>query len=83
MELTGFSPAEIDLVLEDAREGSPNTATEAKDQVRFPIEDQTSAVTRAADAWCRSASPDLPGRARPSRVRPDGGPTGGPPVGWK
>jgi hypothetical protein len=35
VELTGFSPAEIDLVLEDAREGSPNTATEAKDQIRF------------------------------------------------
>jgi hypothetical protein len=74
VELTGFSPAEIDLVLEDAREGSPNTATEAEDQIPFPIEDQTSAVTRA----------DLRGRARPSRVRPpDGGPTGGPPVGWK
>jgi len=47
VELTGFSPAEIDLVLDEAREGSPNTPTEAEDQVSFPIDDQASAVTRA------------------------------------
>jgi DNA modification methylase len=52
VELTGFSPTEIDLVLDDAREGSPNGPTEAEDQVPFPIDDQTSAVTRAGDVWC-------------------------------
>jgi DNA modification methylase len=52
VELTGFSPAEIDLVLDEAREGSPNGPTEAEDQVPFPIDDPTSAVTRAGDVWC-------------------------------
>jgi DNA modification methylase len=52
VELTGFSPTEIDLVLDEAREGSPNGPTEAEDQVPFPIDDQTSAVTRAGEVWC-------------------------------
>jgi DNA modification methylase len=51
VELTGFSCTEIDLVLDEAREGSPNGQTEAEDQVPFPI-DETSAVTRAGDVWC-------------------------------
>src|SRR5216117_2179104 len=46
VELTGFSTTEIDLVLEEAREGSPNGPTEAEDQIPFPITDQISAVTR-------------------------------------
>jgi ParB-like chromosome segregation protein Spo0J len=48
VELTGFSPTEIDLVLDEAREGSPNGPTEAEDQVPFPITDQTSAVKAAS-----------------------------------
>ena len=52
VELTGFSCTEIDLVLDEAREGSPNGPTEAEDQVPFPIGDPTSAVTRAGDVWC-------------------------------
>jgi DNA modification methylase len=52
VELTGFSCTEIDLVLDEAREGSPNGPAEAEDQVPFPIDDQTSAVTRAGDVWC-------------------------------
>jgi DNA modification methylase len=52
VELTGFSSAEIDLVLDEAREGSPNGPTEAEDQVPFPITDQKSGVTRAGDVWC-------------------------------
>jgi DNA modification methylase len=52
VELTGFSCTEIDLVLDEAREGSPNGPTEAEDQVPFPIDDPTSAVTRAGDVWC-------------------------------
>ena len=51
VELTGFSPTEIDLVLDEAREASPNGPTEAEDQVPFPI-DETSSVTRAGDVWC-------------------------------
>jgi hypothetical protein len=51
VELTGFSPAEIDIVLDEAREGSPKGPTEAEDQVPFPIDDQTSAVTHAGDVW--------------------------------
>ena len=35
VELTGFSPTEIDLVLEEAREGSPNGPTEAEDQIPY------------------------------------------------
>jgi hypothetical protein len=44
VELTGFSSAEIDLVLDEAREGSPNGPTEAEDQwspslslIRHPV----------------------------------------------
>src|SRR3981189_2633531 len=51
VELTGFSPTEIDLVLDEAREASPNGPTEAEDQVPFPIH-ETSPVTRAGDVWC-------------------------------
>jgi hypothetical protein len=51
VELTGFSSTEVDLVLDEAREGSPDGQTEAEDQVPFPIDD-TSAVTRAGDVWC-------------------------------
>ena len=52
VELTGFSPTEIDLVLDEAREGSPDGQTETEDQIPFPIDDPTSAVTRAGDVWC-------------------------------
>jgi hypothetical protein len=56
VEFTGFSPTEIDLVLDEAHEGSPNGPTEAEDQVPFPIDDPTSAVTRAGDVWCWRAA---------------------------
>src|SRR5258708_5353100 len=52
VELTGFLPAEIDLLLDEARESSPDGPTEAEDQVPFPIDDPASAVTRAGDVWC-------------------------------
>src|SRR5260221_14590730 len=52
VELTGFSSAEIDLVLDEAREGSPNGPTEAEDQMPFPIDNPRSAVTRTGDVWC-------------------------------
>jgi DNA modification methylase len=68
VELTGFSSAEIDLVLDEAREGSPNGPTEAEDQVPFPITDQTSAVTRAGDVWCLGRHRLVCGDARDQAV---------------
>jgi DNA modification methylase len=68
VELTGFSLAEIDLVLEEAREGSPNGPTEAEDQIPFPIDDQTSAVTRAGDVWCLGRHRLICGDARDQAV---------------
>src|SRR5262245_3821203 len=68
VELTGFSPAEIELVLDEAREGSPNSPTEAEDQVPFPIDDQTSAVTRAGDVWCLGRHRLICGDARDQAV---------------
>jgi DNA modification methylase len=68
VELTGFSSTEIDLVLEEAREGSPNGATEAEDQVPFPMDDQTSAVTRPGDVWCLGRHRLVCGDARDQAV---------------
>ncbi len=68
VELTGFSPTEIDLVLDEAREGSPNGSTQAEDQVSFPIDDQTSAVTRAGDVWCLGRHRLICGDARDQAV---------------
>jgi DNA modification methylase len=68
VELTGFSPTEIDLVLDDAREGSPNGPTEAEDQVSFPMDDRTSAVTRADDVWCLGRHRLICGDARDQTV---------------
>jgi ParB-like nuclease domain len=50
VELTGFSAAEI--VLDEAREGSPDGAAEPDDQIPFVFEDSASAVTRPGDVWC-------------------------------
>jgi DNA modification methylase len=68
VELTGFSPTEIDLVLDEAREGSPNGPTEAEDQIPFPIDDPTSAVTRAGDVWCLGRHRLICGDARDQAV---------------
>ena len=68
VELTGFSPTEIDLVLDEAREGSPNGPTEAEDQVPFPITNQTSAVARAGDVWCLGRHRLICGDARDQAV---------------
>src|SRR5260370_4278915 len=68
VELIGFSLAEIDLVLDEAREGSPNSPTEAEDQVPFPIDDPTSAVTRAGDVWCLGRHRLICGDARNQAV---------------
>jgi DNA modification methylase len=68
VELTGFSLAEVDLVLEEAREGSPNGPTEAEDEVPFPIDDPKSAVTRAGDVWCLGRHRLICGDARDQAV---------------
>jgi DNA modification methylase len=68
VELTGFSPAEIDLVLDEARVGSPNGPTEAEDKVPFPIDDPKSAVTRAGDVWCLGRHRLICGDARDQAV---------------
>jgi 16S rRNA G966 N2-methylase RsmD len=68
VELTGFSPAEIDLVLDEAREGSPNGPTEAEDEVPFPIDDPKSAVTRIGDVWCLDRHRLICGNARDQAV---------------
>jgi len=51
VELTGFSSGEIELVLDDAREGSPNSPTEAEDEIPSPTNDPTTAVTLTGDVW--------------------------------
>jgi DNA modification methylase len=52
VELTGFSSTEIDLVLDEAREGSPNDPTDVEDEVPLSTNDPATAITRAGDVWC-------------------------------
>lgn len=51
VELTGFSLAEIDIVLDEAREGSPSGGAETDDDIPA-IGDPAAAVTRTGDVWC-------------------------------
>jgi len=50
IELTGFSLAEVDLVIEEAKESSPTGAGEAEDEIG-PLGDPGAAVTRRGDIW--------------------------------
>jgi hypothetical protein len=50
VELTGFSVAEVEIVLDDARESSPSSADGAADQVP-PLPNSGAAVTRVGDLW--------------------------------
>jgi DNA modification methylase len=50
VELTGFSLAEVDLVIEAAKESSPHGPSEAEDEVP-PLADPASAVSRRGDLW--------------------------------
>jgi DNA modification methylase len=54
IEVTGFSPSEIDVVLDEAREAAPHgpTKAEAEDEVPIRPGDPASAVTRPGDVWC-------------------------------
>src|SRR5215203_5245263 len=50
LELTGFSLAEVDILLDDAKESSPAASAEGEDDVP-PLPDQNSSVTRPGDVW--------------------------------
>jgi ParB-like chromosome segregation protein Spo0J len=53
VELTGFSPAEIDIVLDDVSEGAPDGRTEAEDEIPSPAKNAAAAaITRPGDVWC-------------------------------
>jgi DNA methylase/ParB-like nuclease domain len=68
VELTGFSAAEIDIVLDEAREGSPDGAAEPEDQVPFAPDDPATAVTRPGDVWCLGRHRLICGDARDRAV---------------
>jgi DNA modification methylase len=51
VELTGFSLAEVDLVLDEARDSSPSSPPEVDDNIPNPG-DSASSVARAGDVWC-------------------------------
>src|SRR5687767_4996370 len=50
LDLTGFSLAEVDILLDDAKESSPTVSAEGEDEVP-PLPDQNSTVTRFGDVW--------------------------------
>jgi DNA modification methylase len=50
VELTGFSLAEAEIVIEEARDSSPNSENGSDDAVP-PLTDPTSAVTRSGELW--------------------------------
>jgi ParB-like chromosome segregation protein Spo0J len=50
VEITGFALAEADLLLDEARESSPNPRHDADDAVP-PLTDPGSATTRPGDLW--------------------------------
>jgi DNA modification methylase len=50
IELTGFSLAEVDILVDDAKESSPGASTDGEDHVP-PLPDHNSAVTRLGDVW--------------------------------
>jgi DNA modification methylase len=67
IELTGFSVAEIDIVLDEAREGSTDGPAEPEDQVPFAPGDPAS-VTRPGDLWCLGRHRLVCGDARDGAV---------------
>jgi DNA modification methylase len=52
VELTGFSSTEIDLVLDEAGQGSPNDPTDVEDEIPLSTNDPATAITRTGDVWC-------------------------------
>jgi DNA modification methylase len=68
IELTGFSAAEIEIVLDEARESATDGAAEPEDQVPFAPNDPASAVTRPGDVWCLGRHRLICGDARDRAV---------------
>ena len=56
IELTGFSLAEVDILLDDAKESSPGAPAEGEDEIP-PLPDQNSAVTGLGDVWSVGTTP--------------------------
>jgi len=50
IEITGFSTAEVDIVLEDARASSPTPEPDTDDDIP-PLPDPASTITRSGDLW--------------------------------
>src|SRR5438128_1692641 len=50
VEITGFSLAEVDLLLDEARESSPDPQGGPEDEIPSPI-DRLSAVSKPGDLW--------------------------------
>lgn len=50
VDLTGFGLAEIDMILDDAREGSPDASSDPEDEVP-PVGNPAFSVTRPGDMW--------------------------------
>jgi DNA modification methylase len=63
MEVTGFSLAEVDLVLDEAKESSPDPRHDADDDIPPPT-DPSSATTRPGDLWLLGRHRLLCGDAR-------------------
>jgi hypothetical protein len=68
VELTGFSSTEIDLVLEEAGEGSPNDPTDVEDEIPLFTNDPATAITRTGDVWCLGRHRLICGDARDRAV---------------
>jgi DNA modification methylase len=62
VEITGFSLAEVDLVLDEAKESSPDPRRDADDDI--PPPDPSSATTRPGDLWLLGRHRLLCGDAR-------------------
>jgi DNA modification methylase len=50
VEITGFSLAEIDFLLDETKEASPDSGLDANDEVS-PLADPVAATTRPGDLW--------------------------------
>jgi len=70
VEVIGFSLAEVDLVLEEARESSVDAPTNAPEDEIPPLPDPGAAVTRRGELWLLGRHRLLCGDARnPERLR--------------
>jgi DNA modification methylase len=68
VELTGFSSTEIDLVLEEAGDGSPSDPTDVADEIPLSTNDPATAITRIGDVWCLGRHRLICGDARDRAV---------------